>query len=72
MCSAFSQLFFLILCSHRFFNERTMCYLDKSHLRITIIIINDIKMYNSLNHDVVHMDMNNIVMIYVTQNLSLF
>ena len=31
--------FFLILCSHRFMNERATCSLEKLHLKITIIII---------------------------------
>ena len=31
--------FFIILCSHRFFNEKGMCSLEKWHLKITIIII---------------------------------
>ena len=39
MYSAFSQLVFLILCSHIFFNEMAMCTQEKYHLKITIIII---------------------------------
>ena len=38
MHSGFNLLVFLILCLDRFFNERAMCSLEKSHLRITIII----------------------------------
>ena len=38
MHSAFNLLVFLILCSHRFFNEKGMCSLEKYQLKITIII----------------------------------
>ena len=38
MYSAFSQLVFLILCSHHIY-ERAMCFLAKLNFRIAIIII---------------------------------
>ena len=37
MYSAFNQLVLLILCSHRFFDERAMRSLEKWHLKIAII-----------------------------------
>ena len=48
MHSAFSQLSFLILCSHHFLYERAMCSREKKHFKITITIIIIILRHNCL------------------------
>ena len=42
-----NQLVFLILYSHYFVYERAMCFLEKLHLEINIIVI--------INHEILHL-----------------